>query len=325
MEILKRLYQETDAYMAETARTIHSLLVQDLAVFSAINTRFTPAFANAFLQQIEAADAVVTDTTVYTAIGVETEQVLTAMDQARQLYHRIKNHSLWAFPNSVAIQKEFTTGYREASRSQPEMIVFLETLEKVTQKYLAELTDSTKGGMPTALAAELESIRTQLQQKNTQQEFKKKERPVLTEVRIQTLNTCYQTMISINNTAQIVFHNQAAKRAQYVYRAGSSSAESDNYSGTVLANETKIITSLQYEAGRFMSFENRGLVPLQFDISTDNSTLSGELVEIGGGATVNVQMSTLIEDISEGTEVNLLVRNLSTTEEGSYWVSVNRE
>lgn len=205
------------------------------------------------------------------------------------------------------------------------MIVFLETLERVAQKYSTELTDPSKGGMPATLQSELVAVRAALQEKNAQQEFKKRERPVLTETRINTLNSCYQTMVGINSTAQIVFYNQSAKRGQYVYRPTGSSTESDNYSGTVAEAETKVITSLSFEADRFISFENRGLVPLQFDLSTDTTTLVGELVEIGGGAVVNEQMSNLIEDIAEGTTINLLIRNLSPTESGSYWVSINKE
>lgn len=324
MKKRERHYDGADSYMAETARTIHALLVQDLAIFSAINTRFTTQFANDFLAQIQAADEVVTDTTAQTDLAVETEQVLTAMDTARQLYNRIKNHAIWAFPSSIAIQKEFTTGYREASRSQADMIVFLDTLEKATQKYLTQLTDPTKGGMPAAIFNEIETVRLSLRQKNTTQEYKKKERPVLTEERINTLNACYDTLMMINSTAQIVFKDQPAKQSQYTYRSVSN-AESDHYTGTVQANEIKTITTLVYESGKFISFENKGTVPLQFDLSIDSTTLEGELVELGGGATVHQQMSSLIEGIAEGTEVNILVRNLSTTEQGSYWVSVNNE
>lgn len=325
MKTITRIYQGTDASMAETARTIYNMVVQDLPAFSAINSRFTAAFTDAFLTQINAADEVITDAATSSAIAVDTEQVLTAMDSARLLYNRFKNHALWAFPESPAKVKEFTNGYREASRVQAQMIVFLETLEQVAQKYLTDLTDPNKGGMPASLLIELSTVRTLLQQKNTLQEFKKKERPVLSEIRINTLNTCYKTMASINNTAQIVFYNQPAKRGQYVFKASSGANESDNYSGTVAANETKIIATIAFENGRFISFENKGLVPLQFDLSTDTFTLEGEMVEIGGGATVNEQMDSLIEGIADGTTINLLVRNLSAIEEGSYWVSVNKE
>lgn len=325
MTTIKRMYQGTDASMTETARTIYNLVLQDLPTFSSINARFTEAFVADFLNQINAADQVVTDAETASALAVETEQVLTAMDSARLLYNRIKNHALWAFPQSAATVKEFTNGYREASRVQAQMIVFLDTLENVAQKHIADLTDPNKGGMPASLLSDIATVREALQQKNTQQEFKKKERPVLTETRINTLNTCYLTMASINSTAQIVFYNQPAKRAQYVYKASTGTSESDNYSGTVAANETKVIANLVFEANRFISFENRGLVPLQFDLSTDTTTLEGEVVEIGGGAVVNQQMGSLIEGVTEGTTLNLLVRNLSATEEGNYWVSVNNE
>ncbi len=326
MEKVKRMYVGSDAFMAESARTIHNLLTQDLSTFQAINTRFNSAFLEDFLSKIDAADKVVTDSNVVAQQGSETEQVLTAMQRARKLYNRVKNHATWAFAqNSPATLNEFTTGYRKASRRQPEMLVFLETLERVITKHLTILADANKGGMPDTVLEELRSIKEELKSKNVTQETSKKQRGVLTEQRINTLNNCYRVMISINNTAQVVFDDQPAKRAQYTYRPATDTADSQEYTGDVNPQEVKVIATLVYEPSRFLSFENRGLVPLQFDLSLDDSTLEGNLVDLGGGATINQQMIELINGIEEGTEVKLLVRNISNDQIGSYWAAVNLE
>lgn len=76
MKSTTRIYQGPDAAMAETARTIYNLLVQDLSAFSAVNSRFTATFAADYLNQITAADEVITDSETAAAVGVETEQVL---------------------------------------------------------------------------------------------------------------------------------------------------------------------------------------------------------------------------------------------------------
>ena len=320
-----RNYQGTDAYMAEAARTIHNLLVQDLADFTAVNTRFTQEFADNFLAQITAADEVITDYAVLAEQGVDTAQVLTAMQRARKLYSRIKHHATWAFGNSPATIKQFSTGYRDASRKQAQMIVFLETLANVVEQHKEALTDPALGGMPNDLPGEITALRQELQSRNTIQEVRKKDRPLLTEQRINTLNACYRAMLAVNNTAQIVYNEQPAKRSQYTYRPTTGSNESTEYTGTVAAAQTTVIATLTYRATRFISFENRGLVPLQFDLSLDNNTLEGNLIDLGGGANVSQQMDWLIDGVEEDTEVQLLVRNLSDTQEGSYWVSVNME
>jgi len=322
----KRNYNGTDAYMAESARTMYNLLVQDLPYFTAYNTRFTSEYATGFLNQINAADTIITDVNILAKQGVETQKVLTAMQEARRLYNRIKSHAQWAYEaTSPAIVKEFTSGYSKIGRNQPKMLLFLETLDKVVNAHINILTDANKGGMPEAIVGELIAIKEQLKTANVQQEVYKKQRLVLTETRVNSLNDCYATMVQINNLAQLVFVSQPAKRAQYSYRSGSGSSKLTDFVGNVAPNETKVITSLPFEVGNYISFENRGVVPLQFDLSTNETTLEGNMVELEGGTTNSQAMEWLLADGINGTSVNILVHNPSENETGSYWVSNNIE
>ncbi|CAL2082633.1 conserved protein of unknown function [Tenacibaculum sp. 190524A02b] len=309
--------------MAESARTIYNLFLQDLAQFTAFNTRFTSEYATNFLNQIDTADTIVTDVSTLAKQGVETQKVLNSMQIARILYNRIKNHAQWAFPENSAIIKEFTSGYKKIHRSQPKMLVFLDTLEKVVAKYLEVLTDVTKGGMPANIVEELATVKEQLKTANVQQEIYKKERLVLTEERVSTLNDCYTTMIQINNTAQLIFANQPAKRAQYSYRPISSSATVTEFVGIVAPDETVVITNMSFETGKYISFENRGAATLQFDLSTDTTTLEGNMVELESGAMMSQPMDWLLSDVNNGTSINILAYNTSETEQGSYWVNIN--
>ncbi|MGG8497171.1 hypothetical protein ACQY1Q_12200 [Tenacibaculum sp. TC6] len=318
-----RKFKGSDAFLAESARTIYQLFLQDLPQFTAFNARFTPEYAATFLSQIDAADTVVTDVSTLAKQGVETQKVLIGMQEASRVYNRIKSHAAWAFPNNPAVLKEFTTGYRGASKNQPKMLVFLETLEKVVTNYLDDLTDVTKGGMPAAIAAELATIKETLKGANTQQEVYKKQRLVITQDRINALNDCYATLVQICNIAQLVFANEPAKRAQYTYRPTTSSTTVTDFVGQVAPNETKVITSISYNKDHFIGFENRGETILQFDISTDEVTLEGNMVELESGAINNQPMEWLLADVTNGTKVNILVYNPSTTSTGSYWVSTD--
>lgn len=320
----KRNYKGTAVYMAESARTVYNLLLEDLPKFTAYNTRFTVEYANEFLNQINAADTIITDVTILAKQGVETQKVLTAMQQASQLYNRIKNHAQWAFEKtSPAIVKEFTSGYNKIGRNQPKMLLFLETLEKVINTHIKELIDVNKGGMPRVLLSELIVIKEQLKTANVQQEVYKKKRLVITETRVNTLNNCYATMVQINNLAQLVFNDQPAKRSQYSYRWSSGNNKLSDFVGNVAPNETKVITSLPFMAGTYISFENRGVVPLQFDLSMNETTLEGNMVELEGGAINNQAMEWLLAEGVNGTNVNVLVHNPSENETASYLVSTD--
>lgn len=319
----RRKFKGSDAFLAESARTIYNLFTQDLEHFTAFNTRFTSEYAAAFLHQIDAADTVVTDVSTLAKQGVETQKVLIEMQNASRVYNRIKSHAMWAFPDNPAVLKEFTTGYRDASKNQPKMLVFLETLEKVVTNYLDDLTDVTKGGMPASIVEELATIKDELKSANTQQEVYKKQRLVITQDRISALNDCYTTLVQIINTAQLVFANEPAKRAQYSYRPTTGSSSITDFVGQVAPNETKVITQVSYDKESFIGFENRGETTLQFDISTDEVTLNGNMVELESGAINNQPMEWLLADVTNGTKVNILAYNPSTTSTGSYWVSTD--
>ncbi|CAL2086361.1 hypothetical protein [Tenacibaculum sp. 190524A02b] len=219
MIIRKRLYDGADAFMAESARVIYNLLVKDLEKFTAYNSRFTTDYAANFLVQINAADAVVTDVSIVATQEVLTRNVLKAMREARTIYSRIKSYVELTFGTAhPTIVKEFTSGYRAARRSQPKMLVFLDVLEKLTHKYVEALTNSAKGGMPIGVLNDLVAVKTTLLNANIAQETFKKERLVHTEKRITVLNDCYHTLTQVNKMAQLVFANQPAKKAQYIYK-----------------------------------------------------------------------------------------------------------
>lgn len=125
--------------------------------------------------------------------------------------------------------------------------------------------------------------------------------------------------------AQIVFANRPAKRAQYSYRPTSSSTNTTEFTGIVAPQQTVVITSLPFEIGKFLSFENRGETNLQFDLSTDTVTLTDNIAEVAGGTTINQSMEWLFAEGTNGTLVNVLAHNPSDTETASYLVNINIE
>lgn len=93
----RRKFKGSDAFLVESARTIYNLFTQDLERFTAFNARFTSEYETAFLNQIDAADTVVTDVSTLAKQGVETQKVLIEMQNASRVYNRIKSHAMWLF------------------------------------------------------------------------------------------------------------------------------------------------------------------------------------------------------------------------------------
>jgi hypothetical protein len=87
---------------------------------------------------------------------------------------------------------------------------------------------------------------------------------------------------------------------------------------------------LSFQSETFISFVNKGTVPLLFDIATANSAndasaLVGNILDLGGGAVVTQSMQWLNSDLDEGANSKIIVYNPSTTETAFYEVNVNVE
>ena len=324
-----RNFSGSDAQMAETARTIHQQLLADLPTFSSFSSRFNEGYADGFLEKIKAADLVVTDTELVSRQVVKTDHVLNAMEQARLIYRRGKAYAELTFAEDQPIViQEFSRGYMEARKNQPKMIVFLEILHKAIQRHQTALEDPNKGGMPASFANDITTVREKLLDKNVIQESFINTRKTLTEDRINTLNACYNQMIEINNFAQVVFVDSPARRSIYTFNPSSRSDNNQMFTGSVGPNEYKTVHLLPYQSETFISFVNKGTVPLLFDIATataanDASALAGNILDLGGGALVTQSMQWLNSDLDEGANSKIIVHNPSTTETAFYEVNVN--
>lgn len=326
-----RNYNGPDAQMTELARIIHQQLVTDLPSFTDFSSRFNQSYVADFLAKIVAAEQVVTDNELLSQQVVKTENVLSAMERARLLYRKAKMYAELTFAASQPIViQEFSRGYLEARQNQPKMIVFLETLHNALLRHQGQLKDPLKGGMPLSFLDEVEAIRTELLEKNVQQETFVNTRKTLSEERIKILNACYMNLIEINNIAQVIFEESPARRSIYTFFSTSNAPKKQVFTGSLAPNAFQVIHTLMQQATTFISFENKGVVPLLFDIvplntPLDSAAFAGNIIDLGGGAIVTQSMSWLNADLAEGEEAQLIVHNPSTTATGSYEVMINIE
>jgi len=313
IEIL-RSYSGTDAQMAEYARVIHSLLVSDLAKFTAFDSTINAAFASSFLTAINSADVVVSDSAIIDIQVQKTELINLAMEKAKSKYADVKYFAQKTFPNSLASQNEFgLNDYERARKSPTQMIQFLDEMHKACVKYQTQLVAK---GLSAVAIAEIQTIRTELQTANTNQEVFKKQRPKLTEDRITVLNNCYALISQVNAAAQRVYKDDFAKQKQFVYSPTINTSQL-KFSGEVAANSVKTLATITYKEDAIFTFKNTGIVPLVFCVSTNNS-VQGIEISIGGGASI----------IKTATELNenatfILVKNTSAIEAGNYEVTLD--
>lgn len=201
----------------------------------------------------------------------------------------------------------------DARRSESKMIQFLDEMHKAAVKYQTQLV--AEGYNTTSIAA-IQTIRTDLLNKNTTQEVFKKQRPKLTEERIKILNTVYDRLSLVNAAAQIIYMSDYAKQRQFVYDI-STDTSLQEYNGMVDADALKTIATLAVSESAVFTFKNTGTVPLVFCLSTTEN-LEGIQILIGGGAAI----SKTAADLNPGAGF-LLVKNTDTTNAGSYQITLD--
>lgn len=312
-EIL-RIFPGPDAYLAETARTTQVLFAGDLAKFTAFDSTMTAAFAAQFMASITAADTVVANTAVIDQQVQKTELIVLAMEKAKGKYNDVKYFAQKAFPASAGTQGEFgINDYEKARRNAPQMIQFLDEMSKAAVK---DQTDLIAKGYNAAKIAEIQTIRTELQNANTNQEVFKKQRPKLTEDRIVVLNTCYDFVTQVNAAAQLVYKTDYAKQKQFVYNPSSTSV-SEEFTGKVAANAIKNVATIPFKDDTVFTFRNTGLAPLIFCLS-GSQNIEGIQIPIGGGAVI----TKVCTDLNHGATF-LLVKNTDMAVEGSFEVEMD--
>lgn len=311
---LKRNYTGTDAFMTQSARVNYNLANSEIAQFTAFDSTINAAFMTAYLAAIVAAETVVADSAVADQQVQTTENVLSQMDLARAKYNEVKYFVQKAFPGSAATQGEFgLNDYMDVRQNESKMIQFLDEMHKACVKYQTQLVAA---GYNAAAIAAIQTIRTDLLNKNTTQEVFKKQRPKLTEDRIKILNAVYDRLSLINAAAQVIYANDYAKKRQFVYDI-SADKSLQEYEGTVAAGALKTVATVAVSEDAVFTFKNTGTVPLVFCLSPTQN-LEGIQIPIGGGATI----SKTAGDLNPNAGF-LLVKNTDVTNAGSYLITLD--
>jgi len=213
--VVKRCYRGEDGYMLQSARLMHTLLMQHMTQFADFSTAFTPQWAADWLADITAVENLTTDDVHIDEVAETTTQVLKAMMAARNKWAEVNFFIRRAFANDASAKGVFgAAAYSKVRGNQLRMIEFLRALHGAATDHAAQLIAA---GYTQPQIDEIDTICTTLQQKAGIQTRARRNRPKLTANRILALNVPYRKMMEVSEAAQIIFMDSEATRKMYVY------------------------------------------------------------------------------------------------------------
>jgi len=209
-----RIFKIPDAEMVQASRVIHSLFSQDRLLFVNLDPDFNDPFAANWLEAIVDSESAVRDLNMQDELVQLTENVQQKMEECRAHFQKMKYNIEKAFPNDKVVWNVFGyNDYEDARKSEIRLLPFMKNLHTQAVKYSAKLIaanykqdDINKIG----------TLWQQLLDADQVQESYKKERIVITQQRIETLNKAWEFVMKVNKASKNIFADNYAKLKQYL-------------------------------------------------------------------------------------------------------------
>jgi len=206
---INRNYHVADARFLEHSEVLAATLPTDLPDFTAFDATIAGDYVTLLQQAIDDAKAIPQDDVVIYEMAEETQKVEKAMKDCYEDYKNLAFFVRKVFNGNPAVQNQFgRSDVQKARKSQPKMVVFMESLAKTAAKYSAELVQA---GCPQALIDGLESRAATLHDANLNQEKFKKDRELTTQDRIQMLNKVHELLHTLYKIAAIIYRDNPQK------------------------------------------------------------------------------------------------------------------
>lgn len=287
-----RAYSFGDAYMLETADTLHGLFLDKVADFTAMDTTLDANFGTDWLALIDAARAIVSDSQVRGIQAVKTSDVLDQMELCRKKYIQVKYFVSMAYPDSLSRQEMFKlSDYDDVRQSQNKMLNFMDDLHATCENNSAELIAA---GMTQAQIDEIRTLFDGLRSLNKDQEDYMRLRPVLTEERVVALNACYSTTMRVVNAAQSIYYDNYALRRAFTFNptGGNSGGDEDDsvtINATIINDNNAVeLYSVPYLAQRQITVTNNGPEDVEIFIANSAPEMgTPQMVSAGDTQTFN--------------------------------------
>ncbi|MBE0649950.1 MAG: hypothetical protein IH595_03815 [Bacteroidales bacterium] len=205
----KRNFHVSDARYLEHTEVLIATMPEDLANFTAFDPIITGEYVTQVQQAIDNAKTIPPDEVVIDQLAEQTLYVDKAFEDCYNDYKTLSYYIKKAFKSNLPVQNQFgLNDIVKARKSQPKMVVFMQTLADIASKYTGELTEA---GCPAELITGLPEKATTLHNANLAQEKFKNERAYHTQQRILLLNKVAELLRPVYDVAAIIYAGNQQK------------------------------------------------------------------------------------------------------------------
>jgi len=211
---IDRNFAISDSEMIVASGVYRTLFIEDKADFIQFDASFADPYADSWGAAITLAETISQDAELIDQMAQLTAIVNAKMKEAQDYYHKAKYYMEKAFPNNAPIQNEFgRNDYDKARNSTPKLVTFMQALSTAITKYETQLLAA---GCTQEFMDEAENVLDDLRSAENNQEVFKKTRPVETQARLQSMNSCWNYSKDVCRAGKIIYSNNAAKYNQYI-------------------------------------------------------------------------------------------------------------
>ena len=285
-----RKYSGSDPNLLQQANLNKTLLNDNLAAFTAEDDTIDAAYVAAYALDITEAEETESDELVEDRLSTKTAAVEAAQTAVAKKVKQLRYYVLEAFPTDKEVQHEFGLDEWDAARkTQGGTLKFMTKAHTVATQYQTQLTAAGYNPLRTTALA---TARQLLEDADNDQEHYRSMRPKLSALRVQEFNEVYNRLTRINSLAQIVFEDDPEMANQFVFDPAGHPAQTD-FSGAVVAGETKVITTVAYVADKHIQLANAGTGVVQFMLLQHPPAEEGTVIGLPEGASANPAMSEM--------------------------------
>ncbi len=233
MEI--RHYHVPDADCIAEARAVREIYLTDEALFSAFDLmRFDLAYKTNWLAALDTATAQETAETRLDQQKQETQDVLAAMAEGRQVYALVKYFALKAFANKPDLAHKIgLNNYDTAQASQSSFAAFLANMQ--VQCDSAELKPALlAAGLTQPQIDNIGTVYNKLRDEDAEQTAFIKTSSSATDARVAVYNTAYRFWQQVAEAGKVIFYGNSTKLNEYKLPEGPQPDPDINVKGKVI-------------------------------------------------------------------------------------------
>jgi len=213
MSKIDRDFKISDAEMQQHAEIVVVTLPSDMPAFMAFDSTITFDYIPVIQSAIDDAKALPTDNVMIDEMAEQTLLVENAVNVCYADYKTIAYFVRKAYADNTAIQNQFgLNDIEKARKSQPKMIVFMNSFAKTSAKYQDKLVQA---GCNQSLIAGLPDKAATLEDANIAQEKFKNDRAINANNRILALNKVYKLLQPLHDVAMNIYQDDPVRLSIY--------------------------------------------------------------------------------------------------------------